>query len=84
MSVESLDNLYELKHGWNSYGGRAIKSQAIEHARELLEKGPTGPSIVPCNNGNVQLEWHCNGMDVEIEIGENGIVDMDWNVACEE
>jgi hypothetical protein len=29
------------------------------------------PSIVPTSDGNVQLEWHTRGIDLEVEIKSN-------------
>jgi len=30
------------------------------------------PQIVPTVEGNVQVEWHRNGLDVEIEVRRDG------------
>ena len=35
--------------------------------RSIMEPSMPLPSIVPTNDG-VQAEWHCNGIDLEIEI----------------
>lgn len=60
----SLDILAALKPGWDSYGACAIAPDAIRAARVML----SAPSVVPCSDGGVQLEWHRDGFDIEIRI----------------
>jgi len=33
-----------------------------------MRDGTPVPSIVPTNSGGIQLEWHRNGVDLEIEV----------------
>ncbi len=33
-----------------------------------MRPGTPRPAIVPLSNGALQIEWHCRGWDVEIEI----------------
>ena len=43
--------------------------QALQTAAELLgERAAT----VPLESGGTQVEWHCDGWDIEIEIGPDG------------
>ena len=67
-----------LKDNWDSYGGKPITELALVGA-DLLLKALSGiqavePFICPCSNGGLQLEWHRNGYDLEIEISPEGQV----------
>jgi hypothetical protein len=35
-----------------------------------MTPGVPRPSIVPLSNGSLQIEWHCRGWDIEVEIAE--------------
>lgn len=71
---KALAELRELKDNWDSYGGKAVRPFMIETVEFVLEQimrdDTPLPSIVPQNNGAVQLEWSIGGVDVEIEICE--------------
>lgn len=69
-TIEKLYSLTELQTGWNSYGARPIRPDVIYHVarwvpRLILSTTP-GPSVVPRVQGGLQLEWHRNGIDLEI------------------
>jgi len=73
-----LMELNLLKDNWDSYGGKPITELALVGA-DLLLKALSGiqavePFICPCSNGGLQLEWHRNGYDLEIEISPEGQV----------
>ena len=73
-----LIELSLLENNWDSYGGKPITQFALAEA-QLLLKALSGiqavdPSVVPCSNGGIQLEWHRNGYDLEIEISPEGEV----------
>jgi hypothetical protein len=36
------------------------------------------PSIVPGNSGDVQVEWHWGGVDLEIEVSDHEPVVVFW------
>jgi hypothetical protein len=63
--------LLDLKKNWNSYGAEPIDFEAAQAADLFLNKQV---NIVPTSKGGVQLEWHVNGLDIEIEFDKNGIV----------
>lgn len=61
---------------WNSYGSRAVDPQSIVSALRALasimhEDRPT-PTVVPTVEGNLQLEWHLGGMDLEVVVEPRG------------
>lgn len=57
-----------LTPGWDSYGAPAINPRAIARARQWLES----VAMVPTSEGGVQLEWHSEGHDVEMEFHPDG------------
>ena len=63
---EEFRRLLDLPENWNSYGALPISGAAIKAAESM--------SIVPTCNGGVQLEWHINGHDIEIEFAQDGTV----------
>lgn len=74
-----LERLRALKPGWDSYGGSPITEAAIKTAEVLLAKTP---QAVPCNDGGIQFEWHCGGIDFEFQIGPDGHeIDEDAEIA---
>jgi hypothetical protein len=72
-TLESLERLLTLLPGWDSYGAKAVDPVCAWAAWHLLtavlrEDSPA-PAMVPTVRGGVQLEWHVNGVDLEIEVG---------------
>ncbi len=71
-----LIELSLLENNWNSYGGKPITKLALVRADLLLKAlqaiQAVEPFICPCNDGGIQLEWHRNGFDIEIEIAPDG------------
>ncbi len=39
---------------------------------KILDSRAPPPSVVPTYEGGIQVEWHRNGVDLEIEIGPDG------------
>ncbi|MDR1152482.1 MAG: hypothetical protein LBK72_08430 [Bifidobacteriaceae bacterium] len=70
---ERLVELSELASGWLDGGGAQVSLDAIEFARDLVavldESGLPAPRIYPTEPGGVQLEWHAETGDTEVEIG---------------
>jgi hypothetical protein len=67
-----LNALLALAPGWNSYDASPIREESVETAWALLScaLGPQMPLpyVVPLPTGGVQLEWHTEHLDLEIEI----------------
>jgi hypothetical protein len=67
-----LVELMRLGPNWDSYRARPVKKEPLEAAihllTKLLDEDTVMPSIVPANDGGVQLEWHALGKSIEIEI----------------
>lgn len=70
--------LLQLPRGWNSYDAEPVSDAAFEQATEFLTmylvEGVAYPVLVPTVRGGVQLEWHRQGVDVEVEISPDGSV----------
>lgn len=65
-----------LEPGWDSYDAPVITGAALDAAKRFMAMlRESSPFVVPCSDGGLQLEWHQDGFDVEIEITPEGIVD---------
>lgn len=82
---KKLEELSKLGNNWDSYGSEPITKAALDKAQLLLGAlsgiQAIEPFVCPCSNGGLQLEWHRNGYDLEIEISPNGEVS---EVFCDE
>ena len=71
-SIEEVVDLLNLPAGWNSYSAKPIAPRnaikAIRVLADLLEPATPSPIVVPTVRGGIQLEWHTNGVDIEIYI----------------
>jgi len=67
-----MDELRGLPVGWDGHGGKPLDGAVADFTLHLLIKAmPSGtplPQLVPLSHGGVQLEWHDDGIDLEIEI----------------
>lgn len=66
-----LTELSRLEKGWDSYDAKPPTPEALRAARGFLD-GLGLAWIVPCSDGGVQVEWHVNGVDVEVTFQPNG------------
>lgn len=64
--------LLKLEPGWDTYGGKSPDPATVHKAAQLGEAlaghFSYPPSYVPLSSGDVQIEWHCDGWDVEIVV----------------
>ena len=69
--TEALASLLKLPAGWNSYRAKTIDVEQVGLATRvlhfLMRPDFPAPSVVPTVRGGVQLEWHRDGIDFEIE-----------------
>jgi hypothetical protein len=69
--VERLGQYLSYSENWNGYGEKAITGQAVARTVNLLTQlameGPE-PVVVPMSDGGIQIEWHCGGTEIEIEV----------------
>lgn len=68
----SINSLLTLEEDWDSYGASPVKlefaSTAIDLLQSVMHPNTPPPAIVPTAIGGIQIEWHTNGMDLEIEV----------------
>jgi hypothetical protein len=71
-TLEKIGALEALPKNWDSYGGRPVNphcaATAVSLLLNVLEPGMPEPAIVPTNRGGLQIEWHRDGVDIEIEV----------------
>lgn len=75
---ESLEQMKDLKANWDSYGAPPIKPDSIAFAESFLRKVPAmrvDCQVSPGSNGNVTLEWYCNGYELDLEFKLGGEID---------
>lgn len=67
-----LLKLLRLPRGWDGPRSGPISASMVVYIRSILSSamGPTtpAPSFVPGVGGAVQLEWHQNGLDIELMV----------------
>lgn len=71
-----LSALSSLPFNWDSYNGLPITKAAINEAHRILDPlkdlWMPEPWIVPTNSGGLQIEYHLNGIGLEIGIDRFG------------
>lgn len=74
-TVRKLNELASLEDDWDSYGGLSPTANAlmgtVQLSLDLFETNTPFPDVFPVPNGNIQLEWSCFQLDIEIEIHSN-------------
>jgi hypothetical protein len=69
--MQRLLQLLALRSGWEGKAARAVHPRCAQNALNLLfnvlDESAPAPSIVPTFDGYLQMEWHCKGVDIEIE-----------------
>ena len=67
-----FNELTALPRGWNGYTSHPVSFDCAQFAATLIERlfiaGIPTPQMVPGDDGTLQLEWHLNQYDVEIDI----------------
>lgn len=80
--MRGLADLLTLPVNWDTYGAPPIEwivaKQAFQLMSDILDVEDPAPWVVPMSNGGIQLEWHENGSDLEIEIEPEGIAHGYW------
>lgn len=72
-AVEQAGALLLLPFDWDRQGAPLIEPRAIQTALDalcmLMDQDSSLPAWTPTREGGVQLDWHENGIDLEIEFG---------------
>jgi hypothetical protein len=70
----NLDHLRELEDNWDNDEAVAPTREAVDLAESILN---TPAKVFPRHNGGVQIEWHCEGADIEIYITPDAVLEME-------
>jgi hypothetical protein len=78
--LQRFANVATLIDGWDGSGAaridRATINRALRAIEQLLPRDGPVPSIVPIPDSGLQIEWHRNHRDLEIEFSPSGAVDF--------
>lgn len=70
--VQRLDELVRLDVGWDGYRGQPVSFENANFALRMLEvacpDGALAPQIVPGSDGDLQIEWHVDGVEIELDV----------------
>ena len=72
VSKDRLNELIRLKTGWDGYRASPLNFHIAMFALQLIDRlyveGVSCPGLVPGADGTLQIEWHENQYDVELDI----------------
>jgi len=78
--LQSFANLATLTDNWDGSGAtkidRATINRALRAIEQLLPQDAPAPSVVPIPNSGLQIEWHRNHRDLEIEFSPTGGIEF--------
>jgi hypothetical protein len=95
---DQLISILHLQEGWDGFGAGPIRHDVLYFAlailRQIMRSETLPPHITPMSHEGVQLEWHTDAIDLEIEIEEPGsawvsyenrlaAIEDDWEVSTE-
>ena len=67
-----FNNIVSLDNGWDGYQAKPVSFSIAQFAASIIERlySPQvpPPSIVPGSDGTMQIEWHFNGYDIELDV----------------
>ena len=73
-----LAELMSLPAGWDGYRGLPVAPCVADKVHAVLARclSPKGryPSLVPGADGDVQIEWHWGGVDLEVGLNASAAV----------
>jgi hypothetical protein len=79
----AVRRLLDLPRNWNQLGAPRIDVDAIGRALELLSWAAATdtppPDVIPTVSGGVQLEWHRNRLDIELEVAPQREATLFWS-----
>jgi antitoxin (DNA-binding transcriptional repressor) of toxin-antitoxin stability system len=71
-TIRTIGELLDLPEGWSSYPARRIDPAAAIWALDLLGKvmqpETPAPTVLPTARGELELEWHLRGIDLEVHL----------------
>jgi hypothetical protein len=76
--LRGFANLATLTQGWDGSRANTIDRPTINRAlaaiEQILPSQAPPPSVAPIPDSGLQIEWHRNGRDLEIEFSPDGSV----------
>ena len=73
--LQEIEAVAALTEGWDSYGAGPIRRDVLWYALRLMQSvmdDYSAPQLTPMSHEGVLLEWHRNGVHLEIEIENAG------------
>lgn len=95
---DQLVSILHLQEDWDGFGAGQIRRDVLHFAiailRQIMRSDTPSPHITPMSHEGVQLEWHTDEIDLEIEVEEPGAawvsyenrrdeIEADWEVSTE-
>lgn len=69
---EKLQSLINLEKGWDGYDAEGVSFSNAHFAAKVLEaillSNTPLPQIVPGTNGDLQIEWHTENLEIELHV----------------
>lgn len=70
--MERMKQLVQLERGWDGYRGAPVGFDIAHFALRMLDAAcgvdtPT-PQVVPGSDGDLQIEWHTERGDIELDV----------------
>jgi len=76
LAEKQLNELLALEPGWDGYRAHEVADVAIQATVEVLDgfmsEAVEFPDLFPLSDGGIQIEWHADGVDIEVEISPEG------------
>lgn len=70
--TQKLDELINLEQGWDGYNACPVSFANASFAQALLKEicnaDTPPPQIVPGTDGDLQIEWHIQDIDIELHV----------------
>ena len=79
-----LEELMRLPFGWDGYGAGPVSWDCASFAAFIVDKlsrdDLSPPSLIPGSDGTLQIEWHKNSFDIELEVlGPNRVIGLRYD-----
>jgi hypothetical protein len=75
-AIQMFSELLAMEAGWDSYAGASISPAsarlALSFLADVMHDNSPLPSFVPTATGGVQLEWHLESGDIEVDFDPRG------------
>lgn len=75
-AMSKLDQLFKLRRNWDSYGAYPLNpysaAAAIRFLGWTMQQNTVRPALIPTVTGDITLEWHTDGIDLEVTLEAEG------------